>query len=80
MLVNKSVEQIIGNIRAHADEYEAPLGEALHSLAQRISTEKDISATVRKLFGPENALYKSNEGRETDIAELFKEIGLPKSW
>jgi hypothetical protein len=80
MLVEKSVDQIIGNIRAHAHEYEAPLGDALHDLAQRICTENDISPTVRKLFGPENALYTCNEGRETDIAELFKEIGLPRSW
>ncbi len=80
MTVHNSVDQIAGNIRAHAEEYDAPLGEALHGLAQRIHTENDISPTVRKLFGSENALYKHNEGRDADMAELFKEIGLPKSW
>lgn len=80
MLVKESVTQIVGNIRAHAEEYDAPLGEALHSLAQRICSEKDISPTVQKLFGPENALYANNDNKEADITQLFKEIGLPKSW
>lgn len=80
MTTQQTVTGIIQNIRAHAEEYGAPLGEALHGLAQRICSERDISPTVRKLFGPENALYANNASRDADITELFKELGLPKSW
>jgi hypothetical protein len=80
MLVKKSVTEIVVNIQAHAEEYAAPLGEALHGLAQRICSEQDISPTVQKLFGPGNGLYANNDNRDADIAQLFKEIGLPKSW
>ncbi len=80
MTTPTTVTSIIDNIRAHAHEYEAPLGEALHSLAQQIHSAEDISPTVLRLFGPENRLYRKNPSREADIASLFQEIGLPKSW
>lgn len=78
MTTLQTVTGIIQNIRAHAEEYGAPLGEALHALAQQIMTPKDISPTVQKLFGSDNGLYCENTNRDADIAQLFAELGLPK--
>ena len=78
MTTQQALTGIIENIRAHAEEYAAPLGESLHALAQQIMTPKDISPTVRKLFGSENGLYRDNSNRDADIAQLLSELGLPK--
>lgn len=78
MTTQQTVTGIIENIRAHAEEYGAPLGESLHALAQQICTSENISPTVRKLFGSENGLYRENPNRDEDIAQLFSELGLPK--
>lgn len=80
MTTQKTVTTIVQNIRAHADEYAGALGEALHGLAQQITSPGDISPTVEKLFGPENGLYAGNPCRDEDLSRLFEEIGLPKSW
>jgi len=78
MTTQQTLTGIIQNIRAHAEEYGAPLGESLHALAQQICNSDTISPTVRKLFGSENGLYHENPNRDADIAQLFAELGLPK--
>lgn len=73
-----TINHIVSNLHQHADHYDGDLGAELRALAQQISMTHNPTPVVAKLFGPANGLYGDNPNRESDVAQLFQELRIPR--